>query len=282
VVKPFKRPPQREEVLAMDYSQLHQIVLDYLWKNPNGYFHLLCDFVRGKANELNLPYGEKDMSHVFEFFHELYRGGVIVPGLRPKPDIQRSPADYMNWASYWVTEYGRKALETKDYVPHDPEGYLARLSSSIPNLDSTITRYMEEALGCFNGGYMLAAAVMIGCGAEKSMLLLIEAFGEALGNPDEQASYKKTVKKNWMIGPKYEEFWKSLEKKLNLLPQNLSDDLHTVLDRVFDLIRSTRNDAGHPSGKTIDRDMVRANFILFPIYCKRVFGLIEYFQSAKI
>jgi hypothetical protein len=58
--------------------------------------------------------------------------------------------------------------------------------------------------------------------------------------------------------------------------------LGTILERVFYLIRTARNDAGHPTGRKIEKEVIHANLLLFPSYCKRVYGLIEYFSSNQI
>ena len=74
----------------------------------------------------------------------------------------------------------------------------------------------------------------------------------------------------------------NLEPLAKSLPADLGDDLHTILDRVFDLIRSTRNDAGHPTGKVIERESMRANFYLFPSYCRRVYALMDHFAAHVV
>ncbi len=85
-----------------------------------------------------------------------------------------------------------------------------------------------------------------------------------------------------MISQKYEALWKRLETIASRSTNHLGDDLHTILDRVFDLIRTTRNEAGHPTGEKIEKETVHANFLLFPGYCKRVYRLIEYFNNNQI
>lgn len=263
--------------MAIEYAQLRQIVLDYVKSRPQGQVNLMGDnFVQVQARHLELQYEDEDGMRALEIFHELYREGVIVSGSHPRS------IGAMEWPLYRVTEYGRKVLETADYVPHDPEGYLAKIKRDVPEIDPAIIRYLEEALGCFKAGHLLAAAVMTGCAAEKAMLLLVEAFGDALGDAEEQQRYKKVVEKQWMISRKYHELWKRLSQKLKQMPEPLQEDLGVILDRVFDLIRSTRNDAGHPAGKIVDRDIVRANFILFPSYCKRIYGLIEHLLTGSL
>ena len=167
--------------MAIQYDQLRHIVLDHLRQHPEGQVNLKGDnFVRHRAGELDLLYSQSDGYLVLDMFHELYREGIVASGHSPTAIGQA-----MTWPFYRVTEYGQKVLSEEDYVPHDPEGYLRQIKEEIPDIDSTIIRYLEEALGCFKAGHLLAAAVMTGCAAEKAMLLLIDAFGAALTDPDQ-------------------------------------------------------------------------------------------------
>ena len=129
--------------------------------------------------------------------------------------------------------------------------------------------------------HLLAASVMTGCAAEKAMILLIEGFGNAITDAAAKTSYEKATKSR-MIKNKYVALWDRIQKPAvqAQLPANVKDDLHTLLDRVFDLIRTTRNEAGHPTGKTIEKETVHANFLLFPSYCKRVYGLMAFFAGT--
>jgi hypothetical protein len=122
---------------------------------------------------------------------------------------------------------------------------------------------------------------MLGCAAEKAALLLIETFGNAIQNPQHRKKYQDDTQ-HWMISRKYDALWKRLAPLAGSLPKPLGEDLHTILDRVFDLIRTTRNAAGHPTGKTIERETMHANLLLFPSYCRRVYGLIDHFHANPI
>ena len=122
---------------------------------------------------------------------------------------------------------------------------------------------------------------MIGCAAEKALLQLIEAFGSALKDPAEKSKYEKDTK-SWVISTKYKALWKRMNDKLTALPGHLSDDLAIILDRAYDLIRTTRNEAGHPTGKKLELDVVQASFVLFPGYCKRIYGLLDFLGSKTL
>lgn len=130
--------------MAIEYDQLRRIVLDHLREQPEGEIGFNGDgFARSKAKQLGLAYSENDGVRVFEILHELYREGIIVSGNGNSGSSAR-----MTWPFYRVTEYGWQALDERDYVPHDPDGYLKQIKEDIPSIDPTIIRYLEEALGC--------------------------------------------------------------------------------------------------------------------------------------
>lgn len=266
--------------MSIEYSMLRQIVLDHLRRiRPDEHPQINFmgnNWVESEAKSRGLNYSNDDGVRSLDIFHELYREGVIVSGARP------DSSHAMTWPYFRLTEYGRKVLAEKEYVPHDPEGYLARLKSDIPGVDVAIIRYLQESLSCFKAGHQLASAVILGCASEKAMLLLIDTLAQALSDSAERDRFKGIVEKQWMIGRKYDELWKILSRKLDKLVPDLSEDLHTLLDRVFESIRAARNEAGHPTGKSIDRDAMHANLLLFPIYCRRVYGLVEFLKNNPI
>jgi hypothetical protein len=262
----------------IDYAALRSIVLDYLKtvsrSEQLGVIednHPICQKCAEKGTRIDGKLKEE----IQQMFHDLYLERIIITGSGSRSGSGNAA---MGWPFYRVTEYGRKVLSTPEYVPHDPEGYLALLKQQIPTLDSIIIRYLEEALGCFRQNFLLAAAVMTGCAAEKALLQLIEAFGDAISDANERAKYEKETQ-HWMVTRKYEALWKRLEPMSASLPNELGADLHTILDRVRDLIKTARDEAGHPTGKVPDRETVRANLILFPSYCRRIYGLVSHFTA---
>jgi hypothetical protein len=214
-----------------------------------------------------------------QVFHELYLELIILPG--NNSTINTLSGHLLEWPFYTVTEYGNSVLDNPDYQAHDPDGYLQKLKQQIPNIDPDIIRYLEESLRCYKHGLLLASAVMLGCAAEKAMLLLIEAFGNAITDTTAKGSYEQATRP-WVISKKYEAFWSRLEPLAPNLPEPLRNDLHTVLDQIFGLIRRTRNAAGHPTGRTIERDTMYAHLIIFPTYLRRVYALISHFVANSV
>jgi hypothetical protein len=265
--------------MTVEYAQLRALVLDYLKEFPKGQLDVTDPNVglRAFCHSCGHPVNDNDAETTQRIFHELYLERILITGASPRS----SSYGAMGWPFYRVTEYGLKVLETQEYVPHDPEGYLARLKTAIPEVDEIILRYLEQALECYRRDLCLAAAVMVGCAAEKALLLLIETFGNALTDGNKKAKYEKETHGR-MIGRKYEALWKRLQPLANSLPDNLGDDLEVLLNQIFYLIRTTRNDAGHPTGKPVERETVFAELALFPKYCRRVYELIDHFQNNSV
>jgi hypothetical protein len=256
---------------TFSYAEVRSVVLQHIRSKPvgevvlrDGLFH---DFIQHGRHP-----APADLEAVREVFHELYLEGVIISGGQIN-----SINHPMSWPFYQVTQYGKKLLQNPEYEPHDQDGYIARLRLAIQPLDTDIIRYLEESLTCYRRGTLLASAVMLGCAGEKAALLLIDAFGAAISDSDRKAKYEKDTS-FWMISRKYDALWSRLGPIAKTLPDQLGDDLHTILDRVFDLIRTTRNEAGHPTGKVIEREAMHANLLLFPSYCRRVYALIDHFK----
>jgi hypothetical protein len=218
---------------------------------------------------------QNDIIRIEQIFHEFYFDGILVPGPIPKPNATYQ-GGMLVFPKFHLTEYGKKVLKTTEYQPHDPDGYLAKIKTDIPSIDSVIVRYLEESLSCFKKNLLLAAAVMLGCAAEKCVLLLIETFGDTLTGGDRTTFERETS--TFVISRKYNALWSRLETMTGSLPANISDNLHNKINGIFEIIRTTRNDAGHPSGNIIEKETVHANLLLFPIFCKRIYELIQHFS----
>ena len=260
--------------MAVEYNNLRALMLDYLKSRPKGQFDMTGPILRFYESR-DFKLGESDFEKLQQIIHELYFEGIFILG--------NSTGGTGAWMLpyYRLTKYGEQVVNNPEYQPHDPDGYLSRIQKEISAIDDVIIRYLEEGLNCFRKNLLLAAAVMIGCAAEKGMLLLVEAFGNAIADANNKGKFEKEVRSR-MINVKYKALWKRLEPLSCSLPNSLGDDLHVILDRIFDLIRTTRNEAGHPTGKKVERETIHANLLLFPIQCKRVYKLIEYFSCNQI
>lgn len=212
-----------------------------------------------------------DESKINEVVWSFITQGILVPG---------SNDSNLSWPHLRLTDYGKQCIEAEEILPHDPDGYLREFSKQVPQADPVITEYLAESLQCFLHGLQRAAAVMLGGASEKTILALVDSFGYSIQNKAKQKKYITELKKAPSIYQKYEVFEKRFNHTKGDLPRELGENLDSLLRGVFDLIRSSRNDAGHPaSGVAVDRDVIYSHLRLFIPYCKRIYGLIEWFAN---
>jgi hypothetical protein len=180
-----------------------------------------------------------------------------------------------------VTEYGQLVLNKLMPQPYDPDGYLAHLQTQVGGLDGIVELYIVEATQTLRRNNLLSAAVMTGVASERTFDLLLDAVAKAITGPGQQERFEK-LKTDTRTKHRFDEVKKAIMK----IPENarteIDENLESDLDGIFNLIRITRNDAGHPTGKIMRREQVFVNLQLFVQYCRCVYGLIEYLNKNKI
>lgn len=203
--------------------------------------------------------------------------GLIIEGVYTPGAGMEDP----NLPFLHATEYGRKCFEAGELTAHDPDDYLRRLKTVCPSIDDITLLYTGEALDTFLVGKLLAATVMIGVAAENMLLRLVAAVQSALDTPERQAKFEKAT-----MGKKaktqHDEILSRLKSPFTPLPAEIEAVLTQQIDGIYDLIRRTRNEAGHPTGRRMERDETHALLLLFPTYCKTVHDLMEWLATNKI
>ena len=179
-----------------------------------------------------------------------------------------------------VTKYGRESLMAGEPNPHDPDGYMAYLKKEIPHFDETILTYATESLQAYLAGLMFSSAIMLGGASEKAFLLLLHSYANSISDPERKKKFEKDCSGG--IKRKLDAFGAQVPYFRSGLPPEVNDDLDIQLDGIFNLIRNCRYDAGHPTGRQMERQLAYANLRLFIPYCKRVCDLIGYFQTHQI
>jgi hypothetical protein len=225
------------------------------------------------ANFSDPPYElpGKYKTWIEDIIWDLIMEGLVRPGSKA--------GEGLPW--FHVSEYGKTVLITQLPQPYDPDGYLTEIRS-IPNIDDVIISYLEESLKAFRIHCHLSSVITLGCASEKAILLLIEACKLAISNPGDQADFEKKTD-TLAIKRKHDEFQNLLKARISpLLSRELKENLDNYLIGLFSIIRSTRNDAGHPSGKEIRREPLYAYLATFPEYLKKVYDLIDWLNNNKI
>ena len=214
---------------------------------------------------------DPEKSLIMEIVWSLIIQGILIPGLNDSNQ---------GWPFLRLTAYGEKCVEEDRILPHDPEGFMRDFCDEIPNADPAIIEYLTESLQCYIHGLYRAAAVMLGGSSEKAVLLLIESCGNSIRDPTAKQRFESDVQRTQSIFRKYELFERQLTVVRARMPRSVTENVDSLLRGVFDLIRSSRNDAGHPATSTpVDRDLVYSHLRLFTPYCKRIYDLIGWFSA---
>ena len=222
------------------------------------------------SRHANYILDDRDGSIIQDIFWDLIIEGIVRPGRGDNTGNGDLPF-------FHLTNYGKTQIAHGKNSPHDPDGYLKSIEA-IPDMDAIIITYVNEGLHTFRIGCMLSATVMMGCASERAFVNLLDAYITAL-EPTKSAAFCKKIEGKF-IKTQFDEFNKMLQSHLNgILPRELKDGLQNILLGVFEMIRSERNDAGHPTGKIPERAIVFANISVFRGYLKRVYDLIAWLKS---
>lgn len=212
---------------------------------------------------------------VCEVVWELLLEGVLAPG------SGNSSYSTRDLPQVHFTEHGKRCLAAGELTPHDPQRYLERIKNESPAIDPITILYLGEALRTFKYGSHLSTAVMVGVAAENILLGLVGAVRGALDTPARQAKFEQetTGKKAKVL---HDKVLDRLTNSHTPLPATLGGIVKRHIDGIFDLIRESRNDAGHPTGRLMERSETHALLLLFPVYCKTAHELITWLAANKI
>jgi hypothetical protein len=272
----------------MDYSyeEIRNIALDILagrehaQYEPTQYAHLEADIGEvlrrrsGRTDASHSYLGEQELSYndglLFqEVFWDLFRQGVITLGM---------DRANQNFPFFRVSSYGHRILDNQNaYFFYDVASYEKIIRESIPDIDETTLLYLKEAMQAFHAGCILSASVMLGVATEHAFLSLLE-FIES--HPTAKAAFKAALSER-MILRKYNAFRKTLETQLGTMPTEIKEGIDTQLSGILDIIRTFRNESGHPSGKIISREQCYVLLNLYVPYCKKIYQLMKHFRVSS-
>lgn len=190
--------------------------------------------------------------HIREFFYELSRAGIGYFG----------PGDH-----FYFCERALPLLQQDATLasPLDQAGYLESLLTRHPDLDQIIREYLAEAVQAVNSGCVRSAVICLGAASETFVLELgsvVEAWRDAKAaqgrRPPPKADEKISAVINRVVDVLRQN--KPALQSLNIVSP---DDWTRRFERIADMIRWSRNDAGHPSHVAVDRFGAWEGLVIF-------------------
>lgn len=179
-----------------------------------------------------------------------------------------------------LTDYGINCLKNDSIYIYDPEEYIQKLLTQVPEINEIALKYFIESIKTFKIGHLLSSTVCLGVASEKIILDLIESYkNSTFGDRN-----KTKLEKEFFINKKFNIFYKSLIDGKESIRDSITniEELMEKINYVFKNIKENRDDAGHPTGTNFDKDELEAFIRLFGKYARIVYDLKKIFDKSSI
>ena len=221
--------------------------------------------VRPGDSGATYPLDAQDKETFLELFWDLFREGIITIGLNN--NNQAVPLR--------LTKLGQQIAQGQSaYFFHDVSSYEASIRRDVPGINEVTLLYLKEAMQAFRSGCMLSATVMLGVAVEHTFMLLLDVLE---GNAHHKKTFASVFTERTLL-QKFNKFRKLLDPMLKVLPVDIREDLDTHFAGILSVIRTFRNQSGHPTGKIIDREQTFVLLQLVIPYCRKQYQLMEHFK----
>ena len=204
--------------------------------------------------------------YVREAFWDLFRSGMINPGMDESND---------RYPFFKLSRSGRRMLEDGQPRVHDAASYVRLVEAASPDVDPLVVTYLAEAATAFYADCLLACAVMLGVAAEAEFEGIVAL---AAVHPVHGPAFAAVLKQR-MILPRMREFRKQMDSLGPALPRGVREQLDTTYGGIQNLLRVSRNEAGHPTGAPVDRDFAFAQLVLFIPFARQAAATRAFFTA---
>ena len=201
-----------------------------------------------------------DVSLVQEIFWDLFRQAAITLG---------RDANLPGWPGYRLTRFGHQIAQSTPFRFHDTSTYIKMVRTYVPDVSVEAVAYLEEAIASFYADCLLASTVMLGVAAEAEFLRVVDVASTS----QIYGSKFATVSKPVFIAQKVIRFLGVLKPLIPALPRDATEDLDTNFLMVQSVLRIARNQAGHPTAGTPQREQVYVNLQLFASFARQLMRL---------
>ncbi len=239
--------------MAVNGQEIRKTLLEAIDKFSNSGPSLQANpiFQEVRSN-LKIAFSPEIEQAILTYWYDLFRMGYLAWGYNlanPDPPFCH------------LTEEGRKALQHLSRDPANPDGYLAHLSS-VAKLNPITESYIVEALKTYNAGCYKAAAIMIGVATENILLEIRDNLVNKLKSLGHK--YNKDLE-DWRIKRALDALKKVIDSKKSDIAQELFESYEAYWSAFIQQIRTSRNEAGHPSSLgAITEESVHASLLIFP------------------
>ena len=271
-----------QNIMPHSYEELRAAALDILTRRehvthePSQYEHLSLGlgevFARREGRTqpghfgATYPLDAQDKETLLELFWDLFRQGIITLGMN---DSNRE------FPFFKLTQSGqRSAAAGNTYFFHDVASYEAAIRREVPDIDDATLTYLKEAMQAFRSGCLLSATVMLGVAAEHTFMLLLERVD---ANSAHRATFANVFAERTLL-QKFNKFRNLLEPLVRTLPPEVREDLDTHLSGILSVLRTFRNNAGHPTGLVPEREQTFVLLQLVIPYLKKQHQLMQVFR----
>lgn len=225
--------------------------------------------------KLSVPHDDRRIEQAFlTCLHDLFRSGILAPGF----DFCNSKLPFFH-----LTDSGRRAMSGLSRDPSNPDGYLTAFKSR-GLIDGIVDSYLREALDCYNNNCSKSAAVMLGCCAERLVIIFRDELVAGL------ARQSVTIPRRLNDGLadwKFKTVRDSIKDVVDSqvashpLPPRLKEAFAAYWVSLTETFRLYRNDAGHPASiDPFTADVVHANFLQFPEFARLVSELLDWVKKS--
>ena len=143
-------------------------------------------------------------------------------------------------------------------------------------------QYLFEACECGDKNNILSATVMLGASAEMLLLDLCNAYYHYLTVTENQTAYESFERKVLNARCAHDrlaEFLKRANSNATYFHQLGFEDINLNFN-LFDIIRQTRNDSGHPTGNTITIEQFKMQLTSYQDLLPKVLDAIDTMNSV--
>jgi hypothetical protein len=262
------------------YEEIRDVVMEVLLNplpdsvtrhSPNQWASLAASvgivFFQREGREIHPSDGPRlhpsDRELVRDVFWDLFRQGIITLGMNDANPM---------WPWYRLSHFGQKTLQSGNpYRFHDTTSFLAMVKKEVTDISPEAVACLDEAVAAFYAGCLLASCVMLGVAAEAEFLRLVDV---ATTSQTYGAAFAPVLKSQFIRG-KITRFGDILKPLLPKLKKDAVADLETNFMMIQSVLRIARNEAGHPTAATPEREQVYVYLQLFTPFARQLMRLRE-------